>query len=60
VGLEVLKKVGEPVERGEPVCRVHEGARSESREAITARIQRAWRIGAAAPAPGPLVLERMA
>jgi len=60
VGLEVLKKVGDPVERGEPLCRVHEGARSEPRPAVTARIHRAWRIAGSAPAAAALVLERMA
>ena len=60
VGLEVLKQVGEPVERGEPLCRVHEGERSEARAAMTARLTRAWSIGPAAPTPAPLVLERLA
>jgi pyrimidine-nucleoside phosphorylase/thymidine phosphorylase len=60
VGLEVLRKVGDPVERGEPLCRVHEGERSEARAAMTARLAQAWSIGPAAPAPAPLVLERLA
>ncbi len=61
VGLEVLKKVGEPVEAGEPICRVHEGPRSEPRPAMTARLQRAWRLGERPPAaPPPLVRERLA
>jgi pyrimidine-nucleoside phosphorylase len=60
VGVEVLKKVGEPVERGEPLCRVHAGPRSEPRPAMTARLQRAWTLAAAAPPPTPLVLERLA
>ena len=59
-GIEVLKKVGEPVERGEPLCRVHEGPRSEPRAAMAARLLSAWRIAERAPAPGPLVLERLA
>jgi len=59
VGIEVLKKVGEEVERGEPLCRVHEGAGSESREAITARLTRAYRLSDRAPGKTPLVLERI-
>ena len=58
VGIVVHRKVGEPVERGEPLCTVHEGDRSEPRERVAARLRAAWRIGPAAPAPGPLVLER--
>jgi len=61
VGLEVLKKVGERVEAGEPICRVHEGPRSEPRPAMTARLQRAWRLeGSPPPAAPPLVRERLA
>jgi pyrimidine-nucleoside phosphorylase/thymidine phosphorylase len=60
VGVEVLKKVGDRVERGEPLCRVHEGPRSEPRAATIARLLRAYRLEASAPAATPLVLERMA
>jgi pyrimidine-nucleoside phosphorylase/thymidine phosphorylase len=61
VGLEVLKKVGEAVAPGEPICRVHEGARSEARPLMLARLQRAWRVAPAPPAPPPpLVQERLA
>jgi pyrimidine-nucleoside phosphorylase len=61
VGLEVLKKVGEAVAPGEPICRVHEGERSEARAAMTARLQRAWRIDPRPPPPPPpLVQERLA
>jgi pyrimidine-nucleoside phosphorylase len=59
VGLLVHKKLGDPVERGEPLCTVHHGPRSEPAAAITARIAGAYRIGPAAPAPGPLLIERM-
>ena len=60
VGIEVLKKVGDPVARGEPLCRVHEGPRSEPRDAVTARLLRAYRLVPAAPPVAPLLLERLA
>jgi pyrimidine-nucleoside phosphorylase/thymidine phosphorylase len=60
VGLLVHKKLGDPVEPGEPLCTVHHGPRSEPRAAIAARIAAAYRIGPAAPAPEPLLIERMA
>jgi pyrimidine-nucleoside phosphorylase/thymidine phosphorylase len=59
VGLVVHKRLGERVERGEPLCTVHEGDRSEPRRAASARIAGAFRIGSAAPPPRPLVLERL-
>ncbi len=59
VGLVVRKRIGERVERGEPLCTVHEGDRSEPRARVVARIEAAFRIGPAAAAPPPLVLERM-
>jgi pyrimidine-nucleoside phosphorylase/thymidine phosphorylase len=58
VGLVVRRRLGDPVAVGEPLCTVHEGARSEPRDRVTARIQAAFRIGRAA-APPPLVLERL-
>jgi pyrimidine-nucleoside phosphorylase len=60
VGIEILKKTGEPVERGEPLCRVHHGPRSEPRPAMTARLLHAWRLADHPPSPTPLVLERLA
>jgi pyrimidine-nucleoside phosphorylase len=60
VGLAVHKKLGDPVERGEPLCVVFHGARSEGRDAIVARVAAAYRIGRAPPPPRPLVLERLA
>jgi thymidine phosphorylase len=56
----VARKLGDRVERGEPLCTVHAGPRSEARAAIVARLQRAWSIGPSAPAARPLVLERLA
>jgi thymidine phosphorylase len=59
VGLVVHKRLGDPVERGEPLCTVHEGERSPPRDRTAARLAAAWRIGAAAAAPRPLLIERL-
>ena len=59
VGLVVHRRIGDRVERGEPLCTVHEGARSEPRPRIAARIGAAFRIAAGAAAAPVLVLERM-
>jgi pyrimidine-nucleoside phosphorylase/thymidine phosphorylase len=59
VGLVVHKRIGDPVERGEPLCTVHEGDRSEPRPRVAGRVEAAFRIGAAPAAPPPLVHERM-
>ncbi len=60
VGLVVHRRLGDRVERGEPLCTVHEGDRSEPRARVAARVEAAFRIGGAAAAPPPLVLEREA
>ncbi|GAO02285.1 thymidine phosphorylase [Anaeromyxobacter sp. PSR-1] len=60
VGILVERKLGDRVERGEPLCVVHHGPRSEPRERIAARLAGAYRIGPAAPPAAPLFLERMA
>jgi pyrimidine-nucleoside phosphorylase/thymidine phosphorylase len=57
VGLLVRRRLGDRVERGEVLCTVFEGERSEAREQVTARLQAAFRIGAGPVAPPPLVLE---
>jgi pyrimidine-nucleoside phosphorylase/thymidine phosphorylase len=59
VGIEVERKLGDRVERGEPLCLVHAGAGSEPRERIVERIANAYRFGPAAPPRRPLVLERL-
>jgi pyrimidine-nucleoside phosphorylase/thymidine phosphorylase len=59
VGIVVHRRIGDRVERGEPLCTVHEGDRSEPRERVSARLAGAFRIGAERPAPPPLVLERI-
>jgi pyrimidine-nucleoside phosphorylase len=60
VGILVERKLGDRVSRGEPLCLVHDGPLSAPRAEIAARLTRAFRLGAAAPAPRPLVLERIA
>ena len=59
VGLVVHKRLGDPVARGEPLCTVHEGDRSEPRLTLSPRVAAAFRIGATAVVPPPLVLERL-
>jgi len=58
VGFVLSKKLGDRVEAGEPLLTVHynDAARLEE---VKARVTKAWRIGDAAPAPRPLVLERL-
>jgi pyrimidine-nucleoside phosphorylase len=58
VGFTVLRKVGEPVKAGEPVVRVHynnEGPLKDVKERLLA----AYRFGPQAPAPRPLIVERL-
>ena len=59
-GLELWKKVGDPVEAGEPLVAMHLGERPlESPDAVAARLRGAYRIGAGPGVPGPLVRERI-
>lgn len=60
VGILVSKKLGDRVERGEPLCAVHHGAGGEAPDRIAARIAGAYRLGPVAPAPRPLILETLA
>jgi pyrimidine-nucleoside phosphorylase len=58
VGFTLLRKVGEPVKAGEPVVRVHynnEGPLKDVKERLLA----AYRFGPQAPAPRPLIVERL-
>jgi pyrimidine-nucleoside phosphorylase len=60
VGLLVLKKVGEPVLRGEPLCTVFYGSRGvEPPSAVAERVLHAYQIGERAPPAEPLVLARL-
>jgi len=59
-GLEVWKKVGDPVDVGESLCTLHVGkAPLEPPETVAARVRGAYRIGAGPASAGPLVLERI-
>jgi pyrimidine-nucleoside phosphorylase/thymidine phosphorylase len=61
VGLEIVKKVGDPVEAGEPLCAVHWSASSpESPEAVARRIGSAYHLGGRRPAAEPLLVARFA
>jgi pyrimidine-nucleoside phosphorylase/thymidine phosphorylase len=59
-GLEVWKKIGDPVDAGEALVTLHVGAAPlESPGAVAARVRNAYRIGAGPASAGPLVLERI-
>ena len=58
--LTLRRKVGERVERGEPLCAVHHGRRgAEPPERVAERVLAAFRVGPGPAEPGPLVLERV-
>jgi pyrimidine-nucleoside phosphorylase/thymidine phosphorylase len=60
VGITVRKKVGERVERGEPLCAVHHGrGGAEAPGRVAERVISAWRIGPGPAEAGPLVIERI-
>ncbi|WP_375767193.1 thymidine phosphorylase [Archangium gephyra] len=58
VGFTLLRKEGEPVKAGEPVVRVHYNDPAPL-EDVKARLARAYQFGPQAPAPRPLVIERL-
>jgi pyrimidine-nucleoside phosphorylase/thymidine phosphorylase len=59
-GIVLRRKVGDPVERGEPLAVLHCGERSpEAPEAVAARVVRAFRIGPGAAQAPPLIIGRM-
>jgi pyrimidine-nucleoside phosphorylase/thymidine phosphorylase len=60
VGVVLARKVGDRVEAGQPLCRVHRNAGGEPQPAVAARLQRAYRVGRGPAPEAPLVLERMA
>jgi pyrimidine-nucleoside phosphorylase len=61
VGVVLLRKVGDRVVRGEPLCLVHRNPGGEPQPQVAARLRAAYRIVTDGPIdPGPLVLERMA
>ena len=60
VGLTLRKKVGEPVERGEPLCAIHHGrGGAEPPDRVVERVLGAFRVGPGPAEAGPLVLERI-
>ncbi len=60
-GLVLHRKVGDRVERGEPLCTLHLGrAGGAAAERVAERLRAAWRIGDRAPPARPVVLERIA
>jgi pyrimidine-nucleoside phosphorylase len=58
VGFTLLRKVGEPVKAGEPVVRVHYNSPAPVVDVKT-RLLAAYQFGPQAPAPRPLVVERL-
>jgi pyrimidine-nucleoside phosphorylase/thymidine phosphorylase len=60
VGLVVLKKLGDRVERGEPIATLHHGESGEAADRVSARLTAAWSIGPDSPgAARPLVVETL-
>jgi len=58
-GVELLAKVGDEVEEGEPVARLHVG-RPDRVAAARELVSGAYTIGVERPAPRPLILGRVA
>ena len=58
VGFTLLRKVGERVQQGEPLVRIHYNDAAPLAD-VQARLHAAYRIGPSAPAERPLVLERL-
>ncbi|MCA9543573.1 MAG: thymidine phosphorylase, partial [Myxococcales bacterium] len=58
VGLTVLKRLGDPVQAGEPLALIHHNDRNLA--LARQRLGRAWRIGDTAPAQPPLIHDRLA
>jgi pyrimidine-nucleoside phosphorylase len=59
VGFTLLRKVGEPVHKGEPLVRIHYNDPAPV-EDVRARLLAAYSWGSRAPEPRPLILERLA
>ncbi|MCI0674049.1 MAG: thymidine phosphorylase, partial [Myxococcaceae bacterium] len=58
VGFTLLKKVGDRVQLGEPLARIHHKGGSRVVD-VEARLRAAYRIDHGKPTPRPLVLERL-
>ncbi|MFQ6118096.1 MAG: pyrimidine-nucleoside phosphorylase, partial [Candidatus Bipolaricaulia bacterium] len=59
VGIELLKKMGDRVEQGEPLALVHYNSKERLSEAQR-KVERAFVTGPEPPEPLPLVRERIA
>ncbi len=60
VGLTLAKKVGDRVERGEPLCAIHHGGGGgEDPGRVAERVRGAFRIGPGPAEPGPPIIERI-
>ncbi|OJH35348.1 thymidine phosphorylase [Cystobacter ferrugineus] len=58
VGFTLLRKVGEPVKKGDPLVRIHYNDPAPV-EDVRARLLAAYSCGPRAPEPQPLILERL-
>jgi pyrimidine-nucleoside phosphorylase len=58
VGLELLKKIGDLVQPGEPIVRIHYQD-TDSLEAAEARLSKAIELSESAPEVLPLVIDRI-
>ncbi len=58
VGFVLLRKVGDRVKRGDALVKVHHNG-SPALEDVKRRVLAAYRFAGTAPAPRPLVLERL-
>jgi pyrimidine-nucleoside phosphorylase len=58
VGLELLKKVGDPVEPGEPIIHIHY-QNTNTLEAAEARLQKAIQLSSEPPEHSPLIVKRI-
>jgi pyrimidine-nucleoside phosphorylase/thymidine phosphorylase len=58
-GIVLARKVGERVERGEPLAVLHHAASHREAERAAARVLAAVTVGDERPAPSPLVLGRI-
>jgi pyrimidine-nucleoside phosphorylase len=59
VGFTLLKRVGDRVEKGEPLVRIHFN-REDKVEPVKARLTASLKLGHVAPEARPLILERLA
>jgi pyrimidine-nucleoside phosphorylase/thymidine phosphorylase len=59
VGIVVHRKLGDRVERGEPLCTLHCGRGGEPPDRVAERVAGAFRLGPGPVESPPLVIERM-